>query len=123
MIRQEHMNKFLVSRDKRGDFRFQVVGSDGRMLMRSIPYPDEAQCLQGIGNVLRNLDSDSCFELWKTFKGDFYFHFYDDRGEVVATSDIFPTKDEQQRVMESIRDMQGDHPIGEVAFRDLPKAV
>ena len=117
------MNKFVISRDRRGDHRFQVVNEDGRMLMRSVPYPDESLCIQGIDAVCRNLSSDSCFELWKTFKGDFYFHFYDDKGEVLATSDIFQSKEEQLSVMESIRDLQANYRVEAMAYRELPKAV
>jgi uncharacterized protein YegP (UPF0339 family) len=117
------MNIFTITTDHRGGYQFALVGTGGRMLMRSIKFNEKKCCHERILDVCRNLDSDSCFELWRTPNGNYYFYFYDAQGFVIATSDVFTSLSEQFDAMASIRDMAMTPHIADVSDERITRIV
>ncbi len=46
--------KFVISTDKKGQFRFSLVAANGEVIASSEAYPEKAAAKKGIASVVRN---------------------------------------------------------------------
>lgn len=46
--------KFIISKDKRGEFRFKLVAGNGQTIAVSEGYSTKAACVNGIESVRKN---------------------------------------------------------------------
>jgi uncharacterized protein len=46
--------KFVITKDKRGEFRFKLVADNGQAIAVSEGYSTKAACVNGIESVRRN---------------------------------------------------------------------
>ena len=55
--------KFEVYKDKKGDFRFRLVASNGQVIATSQGYKSKASCMKGIESVRKNAPKTGVVEV------------------------------------------------------------
>jgi uncharacterized protein YegP (UPF0339 family) len=55
--------KFEIYKDKKGDFRFRLVASNGQVIATSQGYKSKASCMKGIDSVKKNAPKTDIVEV------------------------------------------------------------
>lgn len=55
--------KFEIYKDKKGEFRFRLVASNGQVIATSQGYKSKASCVKGIASVKKNAPKTDVVEV------------------------------------------------------------
>ena len=102
-------------------FRFLLTTDGNRCVLRSLPFVDLVSCMEGVEAFRRNIDSDSCFEIWRTHRGDSFFNYFDEEGAILATSDVHDSIESLLEVMNVIREQARTAPCRQHGQRNHTK--
>ncbi len=105
------MAKFVVTKDKRGEFRFALKASNGQTILTSEGYKAKASCMNGIESVRKNSQDDNRFERLESKNGKFYFNLKSSNGQVVGSSQMYSSAAAMENGIESVKK---NAPIAEV---------
>ena len=97
------MAKFEVYTDKRGEFRFRLVASNGQNILASEGYKAKAACLNGIESVRKNSQDDSKYERLESNNGKQYFNLKAANGQVVGTSQMYSSESGMEGGIASVK--------------------
>ena len=97
------MAKFKISKDKRGEFRFNLKASNGQTILASEGYKGKASCLNGIESVRKNSQDDSKFDRLESKSGKPYFNLKATNGQVIGNSEMYSSVSAMENGIASVK--------------------
>ena len=95
--------RFEIKVDKAGEFRFNLLASNGQVILSSEGYTRREGCLNGIESVRRHSADDRFFERTIAANGKYHFNLKSANGEVVGTSQLYADLDGMENGIRSVR--------------------
>lgn len=86
------MGKFVITKKISGQYHFDLKAANGETILTSQNYTSKANCENGMDSVAVNSLNDSSFERIETEGGKFYFNLKAANGEIIGTSELYPSK-------------------------------
>ncbi|MFT3883942.1 MAG: YegP family protein [Flavobacteriales bacterium] len=96
-------SKFKISTDARGEFRFNLVATNGQVILSSEGYKAKASCMNGIGSVRKNAVLDERYERKQTKNGQHMFNLKAGNGEIIGTSEAYASEDGRDNGIDSVK--------------------
>ncbi|MEL6923930.1 MAG: YegP family protein, partial [Bacteroidota bacterium] len=87
-----------------GQFFFNFVTNDDKVVLKSEAYESRAACDNGKQSVLKNAGNDDRYDRLLSSDNRFYFNLKAANGQVIGTSVMFETEEERE---EAIKLLQG----------------
>jgi uncharacterized protein YegP (UPF0339 family) len=97
------MANFHIKIDKAGEFRFNLVASNGQVILSSEGYVRRDNCLKGIASVQRHCAEDRFFERTIAADGRYHFNLKAANGEVIGTSQMYADARSMENGILSVR--------------------
>lgn len=97
------MGKFVIYKRKNGEFQFNLLATNGQVILTSEGYNAKASCLNGVESVKKNAQEDSRFERKVASDGRFYFVLKASNGQVVGQSQMYASEDTRDAGIESVK--------------------
>ena len=94
---------FHIKTDKAGEFRFNLVASNGQVILSSEGYVRRDSCLKGIDSVRRHSAEDRFFERTIAADGRYHFNLKAANGEVIGTSQMYADAQGMENGINSVR--------------------
>lgn len=95
--------RFEIKVDKAGEFRFNLLASNGQVILSSEGYTRREGCLNGIESVRRHSVEDRFFERTIAANGKYHFNLKAGNGEVIGTSQLYAGLDGMENGIISVR--------------------
>lgn len=86
-----------------GRFYFNVMAENGERVLRSQAYTTLGSAEKGVAAVLANANDQRRFEVLVASNGDHYFNVKAANGEIIGTSELFPTRASADRAARTVR--------------------
>ncbi len=97
------MNKFIIKKRRNGEFQFNLLATNGQIILSSEGYSSKAACLNGVESVKKNAQEDGRFERKEASDGRFYFVLKATNGQVIGQSQMYASKDSRDNGVESVK--------------------
>ena len=97
------MGKFEIKKDKSGDFRFNLIASNGQVILSSQGYSSKAACENGIASVKTNAKDDSKYERDTAKGGSHYFNLLAANKQVIGTSQQYSSTAAMENGIASVK--------------------
>lgn len=81
--------KFVMKKDRGGQFMFNLVASNGRVVLTSERYKTKASALNGIKSIKKHSKADKNFDRAKAKTGGARFVLKASNGEKIGRSQIY----------------------------------
>ncbi|WP_315821301.1 YegP family protein [Paraflavitalea speifideaquila] len=85
------MGKFIISKDKNGEFRFKLTANNGETILVSEGYSSKANCNNGIESVRTNSQEESRFIKKTASNGKYYFNLAAVNSQIIGVSEMYET--------------------------------
>jgi len=99
--------KFIVSQKDKEIFQFLLKDKEDRPVLWSPRYTTKNQCLEGINQLRRQIESGFNYDKWRTESGRYVFHLKSDEGRLLAMSAPFVSRAECSSYIEMISNLVG----------------
>ncbi|MBQ7268737.1 MAG: YegP family protein [Bacteroidales bacterium] len=86
------MGKFKVTVRKNGEFQFNLLATNGQVILSSEGYNSKAACMNGIESVKKNAPEEKRFEKLVAKNGKPYFTLKATNGQVIGQSQIYASE-------------------------------
>ena len=86
------MGKFVVTVRKDGDFQFNLLATNGQVILTSQGYASKASCLNGIESVKKNAQNEAQFDKKVAKNGKPYFNLMATNGQVLGASQMYASE-------------------------------
>ena len=83
------MGKFVLSKRGNGEFQFNLVASNGQVILTSQGYSTKAGCQNGVESVRNHSTDDQYYETLEASNGKIYFVLKASNGQVIGTSQMY----------------------------------
>lgn len=97
------MGKFVISKRSNGEFQFNLLATNGQVILTSEGYAAKASCINGVESVKKNAQDDSRFERKEASNGKFYFVLKATNGQVIGQSQMYASEDSRDNGIESVK--------------------
>lgn len=97
------MGKFVISKDKANEYRFNLKAGNGEVILRSEGYVAKASCLNGIASVRTNSQDDNKFDRKTATNGSPYFNLKAGNGEIIGTSEMYSSTGAMENGIASVK--------------------
>ena len=97
------MGKFVVSVRKNGEFQFNLLATNGQVILSSEGYTTKTACLNGIESVKKNAQVEARFEVKEAKNGKPFFNLKATNGQVILTSEGYVKKESCLNGIESVK--------------------
>ena len=95
--------KFQLKKVSNGQFHFNLLASNGQVILSSEQYKARDSALNGIDSVRRNAKRDGAFEVKESSNGKHYFVLKASNGQVVGQSQMYASAASCQNGIESVQ--------------------
>jgi len=95
--------KFTIYRGKDGSFRFRLEARSGEIVLKSEGYTQKHNAQKGIASVRSNAVRDARFRRIVSETGQVHFNLTAANGEVIATSESFPSEQELETGIATVK--------------------
>ena len=109
------MGKFVISKDKSGQFCFSLKAANGQEILSSEAYKTKAACENGVAPVKRNALNDALYERKKAKNGNEYFKLKATNGQVIGTSEMYKSVSATENGITSVRKNAPEAPTEDIS--------
>lgn len=95
--------RFEIKTDKAGEFRFNLLASNGQVILSSEGYTRKEGCRNGIESVRRHSAEDRFFERTIAANGKYHFNLKAANGEIIGTSQLYLEARSMENGIASVR--------------------
>lgn len=99
-LRTAHFETFVGFDDRA---YFDLVAANGRNVLRSQGYSTLSSAKRGVGSVLQHGADSASYRVEQAANGDWYFNLVASNGETIGTSELYASKSNATRAVESVR--------------------
>lgn len=107
------MGKFVVTTRKNGEFQFNLLATNGQVILSSEGYTTKTACLNGIESVKKNAVEDARYEIKEAKNGKPFFNLKATNGQVIGSSQMYASMDTLKVGMASVKKNAPDAPVVE----------
>ena len=107
------MGKFVVTVRKDGDFQFNLLATNGQVILTSQGYASKASCLNGIESVKKNAQNEAQFDKKVAKNGKPYFNLMATNGQVIGASQMYASERTMLAGIASVMRNAPDSPVVE----------
>ena len=86
------MGKFKVTVRKNGEFQFNLLATNGQVILSSEGYTTKTACMNGIESVKKNAPEEKRFEKLVAKNGKPYFTLKASNGQVIGQSQMYASE-------------------------------
>jgi hypothetical protein len=86
------MGKFKVTVRKNGEFQFNLLATNGQVILSSEGYTTRTACMNGIESVKKNAPEEKRFEKLVAKNGKPYFTLKATNGQVIGQSQMYASE-------------------------------
>ena len=86
------MGKFKVTVRKNGEFQFNLLATNGQVILSSEGYTTKTACMNGIESVKKNAPEEKRFEKLVAKNGKPYFTLKATNGQVIGQSQMYASE-------------------------------
>ena len=95
--------KFHLKRASNGQFHFNLLASNGQVVLSSEQYKAHASALNGIDSVRKNAVREDAFEVRESSHDKFYFVLKATNGQVIGQSQMYASEASCKNGIESVK--------------------
>jgi len=95
--------RFEIKVDRAGEYRFNLLASNGQVILSSEGYVRKESCINGIESVRRHSAEDRFFERTIAANGKYHFNLKAANGEVIGTSQLYADTGGLENGIRSVR--------------------
>jgi len=95
--------KFVLKSAKVGQFMFNLLATNGQVILTSERYKQKQGAEEGIASVRENAADDARFERKTAKDGSPYFVLKAANGEVIGKSEMYSSKSSMEKGIQSVR--------------------
>lgn len=103
--------KFTIFTGSDSQFYFRLVGGNGKTILQSEGYTSRQNCENGISSVRTNATNRDMFREHEANDGRPYFTLNAANGQVIATSQMYSTRQAMQDGIEAVMNTAPDAPL------------
>lgn len=107
------MGKFVTKTGKDGQFYFNLVATNGQVILTSEGYTSTAARQNGIESVKKNAGDLSRYEKLTASNGKPYFNLKAGNGQVIGKSQMYESEAGRDNGIESVKNNAPDAPVTE----------
>ena len=97
------MGKFEITLRKNNEFQFNLVASNGQVILTSEGYVQKASCMNGIESVRKNAPEDARYERKVSSNEKFYFNLKATNGQIIGTSQMYKSEASREKGIQSVK--------------------
>lgn len=83
------MGKFVITTRKNGEFQFNLLATNGQVILTSEGYTTKAACMNGIESVRKNAATEARFDKKVASNGKPYFNLKASNGQIIGSSQMY----------------------------------
>ncbi len=83
------MGKFVITTRKNGEFQFNLLATNGQVILTSEGYTTKAACMNGIESVRKNAATEARFDKKVASNGKPYFNLKATNGQIIGSSQMY----------------------------------
>jgi uncharacterized protein YegP (UPF0339 family) len=95
--------KFVIQKDKAGQYRFNLKASNGEVILSSEGYTSLQGCTNGIESVRTNAPIDARYQRKQTASGKYMFNLTAANNQIIGTSEQYTTQAGRDNGIESVK--------------------
>lgn len=97
------MAKFEITKDKSGEYRFNLKAGNGQIVLSSEGYTTKDACNNGINSVKKNALEDARFDRKESKSGQPCFTLKAGNGQVIGTSEMYSSTAAMENGIASVK--------------------
>lgn len=94
--------KFEIYKDKKGEYRFRLVASNGENILASEGYKSRASAMNGASSVQKNCADGNCFVKSTTPGGKYRFSMKARNHQIIGTSQNYDSESSRDNGIKAI---------------------
>lgn len=106
--------KFELKKSASGKFMFNLVASNGRVILTSEQYNDKAGAKGGIESVKKHAGDDSNFERKTASNGSPFFVLKATNGQTIGMSEMYSGAAAMEKGLASVKKNAPDAPVSDM---------
>lgn len=83
------MGKFVITTRKNGEFQFNLLATNGQVILTSQGYATKASCLNGVESVKKNAQTKARFDTKVAANGKPFFNLMATNGQIIGSSQMY----------------------------------
>lgn len=95
--------KFQLKKTANGQFHFNLLASNGQVILTSEQYKAHASAVNGIDSVRKNATREGAFEIKESSGGKHYFVLKATNGQTIGQSQMYASLSSAEHGCESVR--------------------
>lgn len=95
--------KFHLKKGSSGQFHFNLLASNGQVILSSEHYKAHASAINGIESVRKNATREGAFEMRESSSGKPYFVLKATNGQIIGQSQMYASLSSAEKGCESVR--------------------
>jgi uncharacterized protein YegP (UPF0339 family) len=107
------MGKFSTKTGKDGQYYFNLLATNGQVILTSEGYTTAAAMNNGIESVKKNASDDNHFDREESKNGKYYFNLKAGNGQVIGKSQMYESVASRDNGIESVKKNAPDAPTVE----------
>jgi len=96
-------SKFVLKKTGKGKFKFNLMATNGRVILTSETYADKRSALNGIESTRKNAGKDTNFERRTAKNGQPYFVLKASNSEVIGQSEMYSVAANMEKGIASVK--------------------
>ena len=96
------MGKFVITTRKNGEFQFNLLATNGQVILTSQGYASKASCLNGVESVKKNAQTEARFDTKVAANGKPYFNLMATNGQVIGSSQMYANETNMKNGIASV---------------------
>ena len=107
------MGTFALTTRSNGEFQFNLIADNGKVVLTSEGYSTKAACENGIESVKKNAEDDARYEMLNASDGRPYFNLKAANGQVIGTSQMYADDNSRSEGIASVKAIAASAAISE----------
>ena len=108
------MGKFVISIRKNGEFQFNLLATNGQVILSSEGYTTKPACLNGIESVKKNAAIEGRFECKVAKNGKPFFNLKASNGQIIGSSQMYASERTMKAGIASVMKNAPEAPVIDV---------
>lgn len=105
------MGKFITKTGKDNQHYFNLLATNGQVILSSEGYTSVSGMNNGIESVKKNAPIDGRYDLETSKNGKFYFNLKATNGQVIGKSQMYETESGRNKGIDSVKKNAPDAPV------------
>ncbi len=105
------MGKFVITKRKNGEFQFNLLATNGQVILSSEGYTTKPSCINGLNSVMKNASDPNRFETKLAKDGRFFFNLKAANGQIIGSSQMYKSEASRDNGIASVQNNAPDATV------------